>query len=91
MYSNQVPKAIPYITSYYDKISGFCMDQETYKSLKEDEYEVLINSEHFLGSMTIGECVLEGETKEEVLISYIYVIQVWEIMNFQVQLFLLSL
>tara|TARA_B100001996_G_scaffold153093_1_gene116495 strand:+ start:6201 stop:7538 length:1338 start_codon:yes stop_codon:yes gene_type:complete len=70
LYSNpQAPKAIPYITSYYDKISGFCMDHETYKSLKEDEYEVLINSEHFLGSMTIGECVLEGETKEEVLIS----------------------
>ena len=44
-------------------------DHETYKSLKEDEYEVLINSEHFLGSTTIGECVLEGETKEEVLIS----------------------
>lgn len=70
IYTNpKLPKAIPYITSYYDKISGFCMDDETYKSLKNGEYKLLIDSTHFMGSMTIGECVLEGETEEEVLIS----------------------
>ena len=45
------------------------MDDETYKSLKNGEYKLLIDSTHFMGSMTIGECVLEGETEEEVLIS----------------------
>ncbi len=70
LYTNpKLPKAIPYVTSYYEKIAGFCMDHEAYDSLNDDEYEVLIDSEHFLGSMTIGECVIEGEKKEEVLIS----------------------
>jgi aminopeptidase-like protein len=65
-----MPSAIPYITSYYRETWGFCLSHEEYAQLSEEgEYEVFIDSELKHGSMTYGECVLPGETKEEVLFS----------------------
>lgn len=70
LYTNpKLPNAIPYVTSYYNSLAGFCIQYETYKSMKNQTYNVLIDSEHYPGSMTIGECILPGESDEEVLIS----------------------
>lgn len=64
------PKLIPYVTSYYNERYGFCMSQNQLDSLKEDTYHIYIDSElNKNGSMTIGEAVLEGETKKEILLS----------------------
>ncbi|HMS63835.1 MAG TPA: DUF4910 domain-containing protein [Ignavibacteria bacterium] len=64
------PEAIPYLTSYYKKRWGFCISDKQLKNLKEDDYEILIDSElNDKGSMTIGESVLKGSTDEEILIS----------------------
>lgn len=64
------PDLIPYLTSYYKKRWGFCLSHNALQKLKEDIYEVYIDSEfNSNGSMTIGEAVLKGETDEEVLLS----------------------
>lgn len=63
------PDLIPYRTSYYRKNWGFCVPHRLVESLKDGEYEVFIDSDHKAGSMTIAECVLQGSSSEEVLIS----------------------
>ena len=37
-----LPDAIPYVASFYDSNWGFCMSDKQFKSLKEDQYEVVI-------------------------------------------------
>lgn len=63
------PTAIPYRTSYYEEQWGFCVSHEEYEKLEDGEYEVFIDSELKDGSLTYGELYLEGETKDEFLIS----------------------
>ena len=66
----QQPDVIPYLTSYYKTRWGFCISDKQLKNLKEDNYEVLIDSElNPDGSMTLGEAVLKGDSEEEVLLS----------------------
>ena len=63
------PDWIPYRTSYYREEWGFCLSQRQLDSLLEDEYEVVIESSLEDGHLTYGECLLLGETSEEILIS----------------------
>jgi aminopeptidase-like protein len=64
------PDWIPYRTSYYSSSWGFCLSQRQLQDLPEDdEYEVRIDSTLEDGELTYGECYLEGETTDEVLIS----------------------
>jgi aminopeptidase-like protein len=63
------PDRIPYRTSYYNETWGFCLPQRVLDSLEEGEYEVVVDSTLAPGSLTYGECILAGETADEVLIS----------------------
>jgi aminopeptidase-like protein len=63
------PQAIPYITSYYEPRWGFCISQHQRDDLPEGDYEVVIDTEHIQGSLSIGEAVLPGCGEGEVLIS----------------------
>jgi aminopeptidase-like protein len=63
------PDWIPYRTSYYREAWGFCLSQRQFDSLAEDEYEVVIDSTLEDGHLIYGECILPGETSEEILIS----------------------
>ncbi|MDQ3020501.1 MAG: DUF4910 domain-containing protein [Bacteroidota bacterium] len=64
------PELIPYLTSYYNARWGFCLSYNQLQTLKEDTYEVFIDSElNRNGSMTIGEAVLKGDSDKEVLLS----------------------
>jgi aminopeptidase-like protein len=64
------PNAIPYVTSYYQEKWGFCMRHEEWlKCPKEGVYRVFIDSELKIGSLTYGQCLLKGETDEEVIFS----------------------
>jgi aminopeptidase-like protein len=63
------PDWIPYRTSYYEESWGFCLSQRQLAALKEDEYEVCIDSTLKNGHLTYGEFFLPGETQDEVLIS----------------------
>ena len=65
----ELPKAIPYLTSYYKKSWGFCLSHEELSALPKGQYEVLIDSEHKNGQVEIGEAVLPGKTSEEILFS----------------------
>lgn len=63
------PELIPYVTSYYNRRYGFCMSEKQRSGLKEGSYHIVINSSLEDGSLSYGECVLEGERKEEIFIS----------------------
>ncbi len=63
------PDAIPYITSYYQERWGFCLSQNLRDSLKDGEYEVVIDSKLFSGNLNYGEIILPGKSNEEVLLS----------------------
>ena len=64
------PDVIPYLTSYYKKRWGFCLSHKLLTELKDDTYEVFIDSElNENGSMTISDAVLKGSTDEEILLS----------------------
>ncbi len=63
------PEWIPYRTSYYEESWGFCLSQSTLDAMTPGDYDVVIDSTLAPGSMTLGECVLPGETGDEVLVS----------------------
>jgi|TARA_B110000259_G_C14032391_1_gene407313 aminopeptidase-like protein len=67
------PNVIPYITSYYKKYWGFCLDHDTKKKLfKEKNKKFIINIDTRFkknGKMNYGECYIEGKSKKEILIS----------------------
>jgi len=63
------PDWIPYRTSYYREAWGFCLPHRVREALPEGEYEVVVDTELFDGSLTYGELALPGELDEEVLFS----------------------
>jgi len=63
------PEWIPYRTSYYKRQWGFCLSYNQYKNLEDGEYEVFVDSDLQLGSLTYAECFIPGTSKNEVLIS----------------------
>ena len=65
----ETPNYIPYATSYYKENWAFCISYNQYKNLKEDEYEVVIDSKLFDGVMDYGELYIKGNSKKEILFS----------------------
>ena len=63
------PDWIPYRTSYYKEAWGFCLTHRQFLDLKEETYEVCIDSTLEEGHLTYGEYYLPGESADEVLIS----------------------
>jgi len=63
------PDWIPYRTSYYKEDWGFCVTDRLLRSLPDEEYEVCIDATLADGVLNWGECVISGETAEEVLVS----------------------
>jgi aminopeptidase-like protein len=65
----EYPDWIPYRTSYYKENWGFCITHKQFISLKEEEYEVFIDSSLENGNLTYGEYYIKGKETNEVLIS----------------------
>jgi aminopeptidase-like protein len=63
------PDLIPYRTSYYVDDWAFCMTHRQLVSLREDAYDVVIDSSLESGCLTYGEYLHKGETDEEFLLS----------------------
>jgi len=63
------PSLVPYRTSYYSENWGFCLSHDQLGTLKEDIYEVLIDSDLKKGSLTYGELLIKGKYEDEVLIT----------------------
>ncbi len=71
----KLPKAIPYITSYYKKRWGFCTSYEYFKKFDKkyansDNFKIVIESKlNSKGKLNYGEIVLKGKSNQEILIS----------------------
>jgi aminopeptidase-like protein len=63
------PDAIPYVTSYYARTWGFCLTEQQRRGLKPGAYRARIEARHFPGSITLGELILPGKSRREVLLS----------------------
>jgi aminopeptidase-like protein len=63
------PDWIPYRTSYYRERWGFCLSENQLTEMTDGEYEVCVDSTLEPGHLTYGESVIDGETKEEILLS----------------------
>ncbi len=65
-----IPGAIPYITSYYKENWGFCISHNELEALpREGVYHVHIDSSLEDGSITYGQCLLKGESDQEIIFS----------------------
>ena len=63
------PNLIPYVTSYYKKIWGFCMSEIQKKKIKKGNYQVFINSNLKEGNLNVGEIYIPGRLKKEILLT----------------------
>jgi aminopeptidase-like protein len=63
------PSAIPYVTSYYEENWGFCLAHNQRLNLGDGPFQVVIDTELKLGSLTYGEIYIPGESSEEILLS----------------------
>ncbi len=63
------PDAIPYVTSYYKRNSGFCLTQKQRDSFGNGPFHIYIDSELFDGSLSYGELLVPGDSPESILFS----------------------
>jgi aminopeptidase-like protein len=63
------PDLVPYRTTYYAEDWGFCLSHRQLEALPAGEYDVCIDATLEPGHLTYGECLLPGETTDEILIS----------------------
>jgi aminopeptidase-like protein len=63
------PDLIPYRTSYYAENWAFCMPHRQFEALRDETYEVAIDSSLADGHLTYGEYFHKGETADEFLLS----------------------
>jgi len=69
-FNKNLPSAIPYVTSYYEKDWGFCLSYNQFKKLKSGNYKVIIDSKfNKKGNLVLGEYFIKGKSKKEILIS----------------------
>ena len=64
-----LPDAIPYVTSYYDRTWGFCLTHSQRQRLDDGTYRAVIRGTLEPGSLTYGELLIPGGTKQEVFIT----------------------
>jgi aminopeptidase-like protein len=65
-----LPEAVPYRTTYYDRQWGFCLTHRQFMQLDPDaRYHAFIDSTLEPGGMTYGETLLEGTSGTEFLVS----------------------
>jgi len=62
------PDSIPYRYSYYEKKWGFCLQHNKISNFKDEEYEVYIDSHFSSGTLKIGEFVIPGKLKKEIVL-----------------------
>jgi aminopeptidase-like protein len=63
------PNAIPYITSYYKKDWGFCIEYNKFKKLKKGNYKVFIDSSLKNGNLIYSDSIIPGKSKKQILLS----------------------
>ena len=64
-----MPTAIPYITSYYSENWGFCLPHSLMETMRDEEYDIHIDSSLEHGHLTYSELVIPGRIEKEIFIS----------------------
>jgi aminopeptidase-like protein len=65
----EYPDAIPYRASYYNEAWGFCLSHSQRQALRDDSYEVLIDSELVAGALDYAQSRVPGSSAAEVFFS----------------------
>ena len=65
----EMPDAIPYRTSYYQRRWGFCLRHRDRIKLKPGQYHVVVDSTLEPGVFNYGELILPGREEKEILLS----------------------
>jgi aminopeptidase-like protein len=65
----ELPDAIPYVTSYYNRMWGFCISENERKKLKKGKYKVVIKSELKKGVLNYADLVIKGKSDKEIMFS----------------------
>ena len=63
------PEAIPYVTSYYKRRWGFCIQQTERDKLVPGSYKVVVDTTLKPGNLNYAEALLPGREKEEIFFS----------------------
>jgi aminopeptidase-like protein len=64
-----LPTAVPYMTSYYERRWGFCLPHQIRERLVNGVYTIRMDTDLQPGSLTYGDLVIPGKSKKEILIS----------------------
>ena len=65
-----LPAAIPYRTTYYNRAWGFCLAHEQFEKLdKKEKYHVVVDTTLTPGALSYGEALLPGTSGREFLVS----------------------
>jgi len=64
-----LPKAIPYVTSYYKERWGFCLSQNQFNALRNGIYTVVIKSTLSNGELNYAELLIKGKSNKEIFLS----------------------
>jgi aminopeptidase-like protein len=64
-----LPNAVPYVTSYYERTWGFCLEHAVRESLREGLYHAEIDAGFSVGRVPLADTFLDGDSSREILLS----------------------
>ena len=69
IFYHKIPNAIPYVTSYYKKDWGFCLNKYQLNKLPKGKYKINIDSKFKKGYLNGSHAIIKGKVKKEILFS----------------------